>query len=65
MTLRMRAKTFIDKLAVSNTESGLTQTQLMLINQDLKPVEPERRQWSAWNYVGFWIADSFNIVGPP
>ena len=25
-------------------------------------VEPERRQWSAWNFVGFWIADSFNIV---
>lgn len=25
-------------------------------------VEPERRQWGAWNFVGFWIADSFNIV---
>jgi hypothetical protein len=24
-------------------------------------VEPERRQWGAWNFVGFWIADSFNI----
>jgi cytosine/uracil/thiamine/allantoin permease len=27
----------------------------------LKIVEPERRQWSAFNFVGFWIADSFNI----
>jgi NCS1 family nucleobase:cation symporter-1 len=27
----------------------------------LKPVEKERRQWGAWNFVGFWIADSFNI----
>ncbi|KAJ9194755.1 hypothetical protein DTO164E3_7176 [Paecilomyces variotii] len=61
MALRLRAKRCIDKLAVSGTEPGLTQTQLMLINEDLKPVEPERRQWSAWNYVGFWIADSFNI----
>ena len=26
------------------------------------PVELERRQWGAWNFVGFWIADSFNIV---
>ncbi|KAI5298245.1 hypothetical protein KEM55_003632 [Ascosphaera atra] len=35
--------------------------QAMLVNEDLKPVEPERRQWRSWNYVGFWIADSFNI----
>lgn len=35
---------------------------LQLINHDLKPVEPARRQWSAWNFVGFWIADSFNVT---
>ncbi|KAI9729461.1 MAG: hypothetical protein M1834_006842 [Cirrosporium novae-zelandiae] len=51
---------YVDKLAVSH-EPGLTNAQLMLTNEDLKPVEPERRQWSAWNFVGFWIADSFNI----
>ncbi|KAK4125861.1 hypothetical protein N657DRAFT_281034 [Parathielavia appendiculata] len=34
---------------------------LQLTNHDLKPVEPERRQWGPWNFVGFWIADSFNI----
>ncbi|KAI9709299.1 MAG: hypothetical protein M1820_003419 [Bogoriella megaspora] len=49
-----------DKLAVDH-EAGLTSAQLMLANEDLKPVEPERRQWGAWNFVGFWIADSFNI----
>lgn len=49
-----------DKLAVDN-EEGLTNAQLMLINHDLKPVEAERRQWGPWNFVGFWIADSFNI----
>jgi NCS1 family nucleobase:cation symporter-1 len=42
-------------------EPGLTNKQLFLTNFDLKPVEPERRQWKAWNFVGFWIADSFNI----
>ncbi|KAL7266464.1 uracil permease [Rhizina undulata] len=42
-------------------EPGLTNAQLMLTNHDLKPVEPARRQWGSWNYVGFWIADSFNI----
>ncbi|TGO88914.1 hypothetical protein BPOR_0134g00010 [Botrytis porri] len=49
-----------DKLAVE-AEPGLTNAQLMLNNHDLKPVEPERRQWGTWNFVGFWIADSFNI----
>ncbi|KAH7134350.1 permease for cytosine/purines, uracil, thiamine, allantoin-domain-containing protein [Dactylonectria macrodidyma] len=49
-----------DKLAVES-EPGLTPAQLMLTNHDLKPVEKERRQWGAWNFVGFWIADSFNI----
>jgi hypothetical protein len=53
---------FVDNLAVPS-EPGLTNSQLMLNNHDLKPVEPERRQWGAWNFVGFWIADSFNIVG--
>ncbi|KAJ4290343.1 uracil permease [Kalmusia sp. IMI 367209] len=48
------------KLAVDNDE-GLTTAQLMLYNYDLKPVERARRQWGAWNFVGFWVADSFNI----
>ncbi|KAG9511541.1 uracil permease, partial [Aureobasidium melanogenum] len=42
-------------------EPGLTDVQLMLCNEDLKPVEPERRQWGAWHFVAFWMADSFNI----
>ncbi|KAB8345934.1 hypothetical protein FH972_022987 [Carpinus fangiana] len=49
-----------DKLAV-DAEPGLTAGQLMLTNHDLKPVEPERRQWRSRNFVAFWIADSFNI----
>ena len=56
-----RVGRLVDKLAVSS-EPGLTNAQLMLTNHDLKPVEPERRQWGSWNFVGFWIADSFNIV---
>lgn len=43
-----------NKLAVES-EPGLSNTQLMLTNFDLKPVEPERRQWGFWNFVGFWI----------
>ncbi|KAJ5657279.1 uncharacterized protein N7484_000928 [Penicillium longicatenatum] len=45
------------------TEPGLTTAQLMLTNDDLRPVEPERRQWRWLNFVAFWIADSLNVVG--
>ncbi|KAI1186294.1 permease for cytosine/purines, uracil, thiamine, allantoin-domain-containing protein [Nemania serpens] len=55
-----RARSWINKLAVDN-EEGLSTAQLMLTNHDLKPVEPARRQWGPWNFVGFWVADSFNI----
>ncbi|KAB2576344.1 putative uracil permease protein [Lasiodiplodia theobromae] len=55
-----RVAHYAGKLAVES-EPGLTNTQLMLTNHDLKPVEPERRQWRSWNFVGFWVADSFNI----
>lgn len=55
-----RLRQWADRLAVDH-EPGLTSSQLMLTNHDLKPVEPERRQWRSWNFVGFWIADSFNI----
>ncbi|CCD25415.1 allantoin permease NDAI_0F00960 [Naumovozyma dairenensis CBS 421] len=32
-----------------------------LYNRDLKPVEAERRVWSWYNYIYFWLADCFNI----
>ncbi|KXJ92014.1 permease for cytosine/purines, uracil, thiamine, allantoin-domain-containing protein [Microdochium bolleyi] len=51
---------FAHKIEVDH-EEGLTSAQLMLTNHDLKPVEPARRLWGPWNFVGFWIADSFNI----
>ncbi|BFZ61376.1 uracil permease [Saitoella coloradoensis] len=36
-------------------------SEAMLNNYDLKPVEPARRTWGAWNFVGFWVSDAFNI----
>jgi len=59
-TAKTRAGRFLDKIAV-DSEPGLTTTQLMLANDDLKPVPPELRTWSAMNFVAFWISDSFNI----
>ncbi|KAG6068202.1 hypothetical protein E4U32_001585 [Claviceps aff. humidiphila group G2b] len=60
MPFSQKAKNMADRLALKS-EEGLTPTQLMLTNHDLKPVEYQRRQWGAWNFVGFWIADSYNI----
>ncbi len=45
---------YVGKLAVES-EPGLTNSQLMLTNHDLRPVPLEFRQWGAWNFVGFWI----------
>lgn len=42
-------------------KGDLTTAQMFLVNHDLKPVEQARRSWSWYNYVFFWIADSFNI----
>lgn len=47
-------------LAVEHNPN-LTATQQFLYNFDLRPVEEERRKWKWWNFVFFWIADSFNI----
>ncbi|KAJ4333527.1 uracil permease [Didymella glomerata] len=57
---KSKAAQCAERLAIES-EPGLTTAQLMLYNHDLAPVEPERRQWGAWNFVGFWVADSFNI----
>lgn len=42
-------------------KGDLTNAQMFLYNFDLRPVEEERRLWSWYNFVFFWIADSFNI----
>lgn len=50
----------LNRLAVPSPP-GLTNAQLMLQNEDLKPVEPERRVWTSKNFIFFWISDSVNI----
>ncbi|PFH58152.1 hypothetical protein XA68_14094 [Ophiocordyceps unilateralis] len=60
MAVKTRFSRWVDKLAVESVPD-LSSKQLMLNNHDLKPVERRRRQWGTWNFVGFWVADSFNI----
>jgi len=50
----------IEKLEV-NHPKGLGNVELFLTNEDLLPVPPGIRKWRHWNFVAFWIADSFNI----
>ncbi|EJD52443.1 NCS1 nucleoside transporter family [Auricularia subglabra TFB-10046 SS5] len=40
---------------------GLSFSELMLQNDDLLPVPPHQRTWKWWNYLTFWLADSFNV----
>ncbi|KZV84223.1 hypothetical protein EXIGLDRAFT_624601 [Exidia glandulosa HHB12029] len=40
---------------------GLSWSELMLQNDDLLPVPPHQRTWKWWNYLTFWLADSFNV----
>lgn len=42
-------------------KGDLSTVQLFLYNFDLRPVEEERRRWSWYNYVFYWISDSFNV----
>ncbi|KAI5887332.1 NCS1 nucleoside transporter family [Schizophyllum commune H4-8] len=50
----------LQRLEVSH-QPGQTYAQMFLENEDLRPVEAEKRTWRGWNFVTFWIADSFNI----
>ncbi|KAF8155529.1 permease for cytosine/purines, uracil, thiamine, allantoin-domain-containing protein, partial [Crassisporium funariophilum] len=51
---------FLEKLEVGHAP-GLTYSQMFLTNDDLAPVPEYQRTWRAWNFVSFWIADSFNV----
>ncbi|EPQ52164.1 uridine permease Fui1 [Gloeophyllum trabeum ATCC 11539] len=48
------------RLEVSH-KRGLSHSQTFLENEDLLPVPAEQRTWDKWNFVAFWIADSFNV----
>jgi NCS1 family nucleobase:cation symporter-1 len=47
-----KLRSFAERIAVES-EPGLTGKQLLLTNEDLKPVEPERRQWRGRNFGKF------------
>ena len=58
---RLSSSSWLLRQLETSSEPGLMNAHLMLTNYDLKPVEPARRLWGTWNFINFWIADSFNI----
>jgi hypothetical protein len=50
----------IQSLEVTH-EPNLAFSEQLITNDDLLPVEPEKRTWRGYNYVAFWMADMFNI----
>ncbi|RDA94767.1 hypothetical protein CP533_6742, partial [Ophiocordyceps camponoti-saundersi (nom. inval.)] len=58
---KMMFKSKLSRWAERLSVEPVPARELMLSNHDLEPVERRRRQWGAWNFVGFWVADSFNI----
>lgn len=49
-----------DKLSLQKGHLSLSQS--FLVNDDLRPLsDPAERPWVWYNYIFFWIADSFNI----
>lgn len=54
------AKRVVSFLETPNPR-GLSSKQLLLENEDLKPVERQRRLWTAKSFVVFWVSDGFNL----
>ncbi|EIW55244.1 uncharacterized protein TRAVEDRAFT_153594 [Trametes versicolor FP-101664 SS1] len=50
----------MQKIQVDRAQN-LTYSESFLQNEDLLPVEEGKRTWGTWNFIAFWIADSFNI----
>ena len=55
------SKIYYDYLVLDKTTLNVSLKESFLYNRDLKPVEEERRCWSWFNYLYFWLADCFNI----
>lgn len=49
------------KVKGSGPLPGQSMAESFLNNDDLRPVEPERRTWSSWSFVAFWISDGLNL----
>lgn len=54
-------KIYYEYVVVDKSILGVSILDSFMYNQDLKPVEKERRVWSWYNYCYFWLAECFNI----
>ncbi|ODN94324.1 uracil permease [Cryptococcus wingfieldii CBS 7118] len=56
----LRARTLLKKLESDHAE-GLSRKEMFLATEDLLPVTEDKKTWDSWNFVMFWVADSFNL----
>lgn len=54
-------KIYYEYIVLDKTTLDVSLKESFLYNNDLKPVEEERRVWDWFNYIYFWLADCFNI----
>lgn len=55
------SKIYYEYIVVDKASTEVSLAESFLYNPDLKPVEEERRCWSWFNFLYFWVADCFNI----
>lgn len=54
-------KIYYEFILIDKSSLDVSLKESFLYNRDLKPVEEDRRVWSWYNYLYFWLADCFNI----
>lgn len=58
----MRANFSTPRLVVPGAPEGVSKKEAFLLNDDLKPVPPALRTWSAFSYANFWVADGLWVL---
>ncbi|OCF57463.1 uracil permease [Kwoniella mangroviensis CBS 10435] len=58
--MKIRVKEVLKKLESDHVPT-LSHKELFLATTDLLPVTDEKKTWDSWTFVGFWVADCFNL----
>nr|XP_019044482.1 uracil permease [Kwoniella bestiolae CBS 10118]OCF23412.1 uracil permease [Kwoniella bestiolae CBS 10118] len=58
--MRSRLKEVLKKCE-SDHVPNLSHKELFLATTDILPVADDKKTWGSWTFVGFWVADCFNL----
>ncbi len=51
-------RSIIEAIEIPKPEGCRSDAERQLSSEDLLPVPLEKRQWTKWSYMNFWVADS-------